>query len=78
MHRPSQATSYLRRVRGLGRVTQRVFDIVVPECLACQARTRVLAAIHPPEGIRAILECFARSEPSARSRRIWEDRSKHA
>jgi len=37
---------------------QRVFEIDVLECPDCQGRMRILAAIHSPEAIRAILECL--------------------
>jgi hypothetical protein len=30
----------------------------VLECPACNGRTRMLAAIHPPDATRAILECL--------------------
>ena len=37
---------------------RRVFEVDVLECPACQGPMRVLAAIHPPEATRAILECL--------------------
>jgi hypothetical protein len=37
---------------------RRVFEIDVLECPACRGRMRILAAIHPPEATRAILECL--------------------
>ena len=37
---------------------RRVFEVDVLECPACQGRMRILAAIHPPEATRAILECL--------------------
>ncbi|HEY7679245.1 MAG TPA: hypothetical protein VIC04_01920, partial [Terriglobia bacterium] len=36
----------------------RVFAIDVLECPQCQGRLRILAAIHPPENTRKILECL--------------------
>lgn len=45
---------------------RRVFEADVLECPACQGRMRVLAAIHPPEATRAILDCLglpSRSPP---------------
>jgi len=36
----------------------RVFLVDVLECPACHGRLRILAAIHAPEAIRAILECL--------------------
>jgi len=47
---------------------RRVFEIDVLECPECGAAMRVLAAIHPPEATRAILECLglpARAPPVA-------------
>ncbi len=37
---------------------RRVFEVNVLECPACQGPMRVLAAIHPPEATRAILDCL--------------------
>jgi len=37
---------------------QRVFAIDVLRCPRCGGRMRVLAAIHDPSAIRAILECL--------------------
>jgi hypothetical protein len=37
---------------------RRVFEVDVLECPACHGRMRILAAIHPPEATRAILECL--------------------
>jgi hypothetical protein len=38
---------------------RRVFEVDVLECPRCHARPmRILAAIHPPEAIRAILDCL--------------------
>jgi hypothetical protein len=51
---------------------KRVFEIDVLECTRCQARPmRILAAIHPPDTTRAILECLglpARPPPIAPAR----------
>jgi hypothetical protein len=38
---------------------RRVFAADVLECPRCGSRTRLLAAIHPPDTTRAILECLA-------------------
>ena len=38
---------------------RRVFEVDVLECPACQGPMRVLAAIHPPEVTRAILDCLS-------------------
>jgi hypothetical protein len=37
---------------------RRVFEVDALECPVCHGRMRVLAAIHPPEATRAILECL--------------------
>jgi hypothetical protein len=37
---------------------KRVFLVDVLECASCGGRLRILAAIHSPEAIRAILECL--------------------
>jgi hypothetical protein len=37
---------------------RRVLSIDVLECPRCGDRVRILAAIHPPEAIRKILECL--------------------
>ena len=45
---------------------RRVFEVDVLECPACRGPMRVLAAIHPPEATRAILDCLdlpSRSPP---------------
>jgi hypothetical protein len=47
---------------------RRVWLIDVLECAACHGRLRILAAIHSPEAIRAILDCLglpARAPPLA-------------
>jgi Putative transposase len=36
----------------------RVFEVDVLECGHCKGRLRILAAIHPPENTRKILECL--------------------
>ena len=36
----------------------RVFLVDVLECASCGSRLRILAAIHSPDAIRAILECL--------------------
>ena len=46
----------------------RVFLVDVLGCASCGGRLRILAAIHAPEAIRAILECLslpARAPPIA-------------
>jgi hypothetical protein len=40
------------------RLIARVFEIDVLECPECKGRLRILAAIHPPENTRKILECL--------------------
>ena len=50
---------------------RRVFAIDILECPRCGSRTRILAAIHPPDSTRAILECLAlpsRAPPAAAAR----------
>ncbi len=54
---------------------RRVFAVDVLECPRCGARTRLLAAIHPPDATRAILECLdlpARAPPLEAARRDEE------
>jgi hypothetical protein len=36
---------------------RRVFQVDVLECPECGGAMRILAAIHPPEATRAILDC---------------------
>ena len=36
----------------------RLFEIDVLKCLECGSTMRILAAIHPPEASRAILDCL--------------------
>jgi len=38
---------------------RRVFAVDVLECPRCGGPMRILAAIHPPETARAILECLS-------------------
>jgi hypothetical protein len=50
---------------------RRVFAADVLGCPRCGSRTRILAAIHPPDTTRAILECLAlpsRAPPAAAAR----------
>jgi hypothetical protein len=50
---------------------RRVFAVDVLKCPRCGSRTRILAAIHPPDTTRAILECLAlpsRAPPAAAAR----------
>ena len=50
---------------------RRVFAVDVLECPRCGSRTRILAAIHPPNTTRAILECLAlpsRAPPASEAR----------
>jgi hypothetical protein len=47
---------------------RRVFAVDVLECPRCSGRMRILAAIHRPEAIRAILDCLglpSRAPPQA-------------
>ena len=37
---------------------KRVWEVDVLECTRCRGRMRILAAIHSPDAIRAILECL--------------------
>jgi hypothetical protein len=37
---------------------RRVFALDVLECPRCFGRLRIVAAIHPPAAIRAILDCL--------------------
>ena len=60
-HRSAPAAETEPRPRRLAwaDLLRRVFAIDVLECPRCGARTRLLAAIHPPEATSAILECLA-------------------
>jgi hypothetical protein len=60
-----------RRRLSWAELMRRVFAIDVLECPRCGGRMRILAAIHPPETTRAILECLAlpsRAPPLAPAR----------
>jgi hypothetical protein len=49
----------------------RVFAIDVLECRRCGGKLRILAAIHPPDNIRRILDCLGlptRGPPLQRAR----------
>ena len=35
-----------------------IFEVDVLECPHCKGRLRILAAIHPPDATRKILECL--------------------
>jgi hypothetical protein len=55
---------------------RRVFSVDVLECDRCGGRMRIIAAIHPPEAIRKILECLglpSRPPPLARPVRTVDD-----
>ena len=50
---------------------RRVFAVDVLECPACGDRMRILAAIHDPTAVQAILECLdlpSRPPPTAPAR----------
>lgn len=54
---------------------RRVFSVDVLRCERCGGRMRIIAAIHPPEAIRKILECLglpSRPPPLARPERIGD------
>jgi hypothetical protein len=51
-------TSRRRPNYSWARLMARVFEIDVLECPQCKGRLRILAAIHPPENTRKILECL--------------------
>src|SRR5436309_9214843 len=54
----------------------RVFSIDVLECASCGGRLRIVAAIHPPEAIRRILDCLgipSRAPPIAAASRDAAD-----
>ena len=53
--RPSAAVAHLRYYTW-SELMQRVFKIDVLECPRCQGRLRILAAIHPPDATRKILD----------------------
>jgi len=59
-----------------------VFAVDVPECPECGGSLRILAAVHPPDTTRAILDCLglpsrhpptyvARPEPDPSASRDW-------
>ena len=61
---------------------KRVFAVDVLECARCKSRLRIIAAIHPPEATRAILECLGLptrpppilpAAPEARAESEWLD-----
>ena len=61
------ASSRSRRL-GWADLLRRVFAIDVLDCPRCGARMRWLSVVHPPEAIRAILECLdlpARAPPTS-------------
>ena len=53
-----QPTAARPRNYSWAELMRRVWAVDVLECPRCFARRRILAAIHPPEAIRAILECL--------------------
>ena len=65
-HAPAEEASLRPRRLAWADLLRRVFAIDVLECPRCGARTRLLAAIHPPDATSAILECLelpARAPP---------------
>lgn len=61
-------TALRRRRLDWADLLRRVFAIDVLECPRCGGRMRLIAAIHPPEATRAILDCLAlpsRAPPAA-------------
>jgi len=55
---------------------RRVFEVDVLACPRCAGRMRILAAIHSPEAIRAILECLGlptRAPPIAPALELFEE-----
>jgi hypothetical protein len=55
---------------------RRVFEVDVLACPRCAGRMRILAAIHSPEAIRAILDCLglpARAPPIAPALELFEE-----
>ena len=59
-----------RRNYGWASLMARVFEIDVLECSHCKGRLRILAAIHPPDVTRKILDCLglpARAPPLTRA-----------
>jgi len=54
-------------------LTQRVFAADVPVCPKCEGRMRIMAAIHAPTAVRAILECLGLpSRPPPLAPAPWE------
>lgn len=54
---------------------RRVFSIDVLECCRCGGRMRIIAAIHPPEAIRRILDCLglpSRAPPQRDKGNAWD------
>jgi hypothetical protein len=69
------ATSTSIKVRRYARadLLRRVFALEVSECPRCGGQLRILAAIHPPDATRAILDCLglpSRAPPLAPARPI--------
>ena len=54
----SETSKRRRRNYGWASLMARVFEIDVLECAHCKGRLRILAAIHPPDTTRKILECL--------------------
>ncbi|MFQ5515035.1 MAG: hypothetical protein ACE5FG_11430, partial [Myxococcota bacterium] len=72
---PAAGRSLRSRRLAWAALLRRVFAIDVLECPRCGARTRLLAAIHPPDATSAILECLdlpARAPPLKAARRDEE------
>ncbi len=64
----SDRTALRRRRLDWADLLRRVFAVDVLECPRCGGRMRLIAAIHPPEATRAILDCLAlpsRAPPAA-------------
>src|SRR5215510_16358915 len=64
---PSNATRHGRNYTW-AELMKRVWALDVMECPRCRSRMRMLAAIHPPDATRRILECLglpSRSPPVA-------------
>ena len=78
---PSTSSSSGGRPRNYSwaELMRRVFEIDVLECPECRGRMRILASIHSPDAIRAILECVglpARAPPVAPAQpdiEVWQD-----
>jgi hypothetical protein len=66
------STAPHRRNYAWAELMKRVWELDVLECPRCQARMRILAAIHSPEAIGKILDCLSlpsRAPPVAPARR---------